>query len=160
MISIPTILVPVVSTAPIPPMDNEVTIVYPKISWRHTENIIRWHSRYSQGNNRWANIGPRSVIDSRPEPIASIVEVPRAPEKIKTIMPRHQIDIASLTGNYHYIRGAWKHEWRRWRNLSSTDNRHAQNQKQRNHKYYALLHKMVPPFREIRMLRSHMRPKD
>jgi hypothetical protein len=129
-------------------MGKEVTVVYPIIAPRYTENIIRRYSRGSEGDNTCVNIDPRSVIDSRPEPIASIVEVPEPPEKIKTIMHRHQIDIASLTGNYHYIRGAWKYEWWRWRrNLSSTDNRHAYNQKQRSHKCHALLHKMVPPFR-------------
>jgi len=49
MVSVPTLPAPVAITAPIPPVAMEVAVMYPMISRRHTENIIR---RYSH-NNPW-----------------------------------------------------------------------------------------------------------
>jgi hypothetical protein len=49
MISIPIVPAPVMITTPIPPVAMELAVMYPMISWRHTENII---GRYSH-NNPW-----------------------------------------------------------------------------------------------------------
>jgi hypothetical protein len=121
-------------------MAMEVTVVYPMISWRQSENIIRWYNRDGRGDKRCLNISPGSVVDGRPEPVISMEAIPGASKKIKTCSVRHQIDIACFTGNYNDIGRCWKCQRRGRRDanadvhLGPTHNRHANDKKQTNHK--------------------------
>ncbi|MDP2754067.1 MAG: hypothetical protein Q8P40_06700 [Nitrospirota bacterium] len=78
--------------------------------------------------------------------------IPVAMVEINAYHVRHHIDITCSTGNYYYIRRSGKYQ-RREGNANAdvhipgrTSEQHAQNKKQRNHKQYDLLHKVVPPF--------------
>jgi hypothetical protein len=108
MISIPSLPVPVVVTTPIPPVAMEVTVMYPMISWRQTENIIRWYSHNNPWNKRFPNSHPGPAVKGSPEPVISVEAIPVTSVEIKTYSVRHQIDIACSTRNYHYIRRCCK----------------------------------------------------
>jgi hypothetical protein len=133
MISIPTMTVPVVSTIPIPPVAMKISVVYPMISGRHTENIIRWDGHDRPWHKRYPDRPPRPTVKGSPEPMISMKAIPVAPMEIKTYCVRHHIDIARSTRNYHYVRWSCKYQRRgRW-NVNAdvhicgpTNNRHAQ----------------------------------
>jgi hypothetical protein len=120
MISIPIMPVPVVIMTPIPPVAMEVTIVYPMISWRQTENIIRWYTHDGRGDKRFPNSYPRSGVKGSPEPVTSVEAIPVASVEIKTYIVRHQIDIVCFARNYHYIRRSCKFQ-RRGRGNATVD---------------------------------------
>jgi hypothetical protein len=139
--------VPVAITTPIPPVPMEVTVVYPMISWRHTENIIRWYNDDGPWDKRLPDSYPRSAVKGSPEPITFIEAIPVASIEIKTCHVRHQIDIVWSTRNYYYIRRSrkfqgWRRRRRRRRRNANVDvylrdrtyKRDAHNKKQRKHK--------------------------
>jgi hypothetical protein len=82
IISIPTMTVPVVSTTPIPPVAVKISIVYPMISRRHTENIIRWNSHDRPWHKRYLDRSPRSTVKGSPEPMISMKPIPVASVEI------------------------------------------------------------------------------
>jgi hypothetical protein len=140
MLSIPGVIVPVVVTTPIPPVAMEVTIMYPMISWRQTQNIIRRYSHNNPRNKRCPNSYPRPVVNGSPEPVISVEAIPVTSVEIKTYSVRHQIDIASSTRDYHYIRRCCKLQRRGRGNadvdvhLGLTNKCHAKNKKHGSHK--------------------------
>jgi hypothetical protein len=135
MISIPSVVVPVVVTTPIPPVAMEVTVMYPMISWRQTHNIIRRYSHNSLRNKRGPDSYPRSVVNGSPEPVISVKAIPVTSVEIETYSVRHQIDIASPTRDYHYVRRRCKLQRRGRGNanvdvhLGLTNKRYAKNKK-------------------------------
>jgi hypothetical protein len=140
VVSVPRLSVPVVITAPIPPVATELTVVYMMIPWRQSEDIVRWDNPDSRGDKRRLDKTPGSVVDGRPEPVILKEAIPEAVEKIKTCRVRDQIDIAFFTGNHHDIGRCWKCERRGRRNVNAdahlgpADHCHANDEKQTNHK--------------------------
>jgi hypothetical protein len=140
VVSVPRLSVPVVITTPIPPVATELTVVYMMIPWRQPEDIVRWNNPDSRGDKRRLNKTPGSVVDGRPEPVILKEAIPEAVEKIKTCRVRDQIDIAFFTGNHHDIGRCWKCQRRGRGNanadvhLGPTNNCHANDEKQTNHK--------------------------
>jgi hypothetical protein len=115
MISIPTVTVPVMGTTPIPPVAMKISVVYPVISRRHAENIIRWDSHDRPWHKRQSDRSPRPTVKGSPEPMIFMEAIPVAPMKIKTYYARHHIHIACCTRNHRYVRRSWKYQrWRRW----------------------------------------------
>jgi hypothetical protein len=104
MISIPTLIFPGAIMTPISPMRMEITVVYPMISWRHNEDIIRRYNHDIPRDKSFSNRDPGSAVKGSPEPITSMEAIPEASIEIKAYHVRHQIDIAGSTGNYHHIR--------------------------------------------------------
>ena len=137
---IPIISMPVLLIVPSPPVSTEVSIVYPVISTRQVEIIIRRYIHDHSWDKRRLNIGPGSGIDVRPVPVISIESVPDVIVEIKARRARHHIDITWATRNNHDIRRSWKYQ--RWEGQANADiyfpgrtNRlHTHNKKQRNHK--------------------------
>jgi hypothetical protein len=138
--SVPRVTVPVVTTAPIPPMATELTVVYPMISWRQSEDIVRWNNPDRRRDKGWLDESPGTVVDSSPEPVTLMEAEPSAIEKIETYRVRDQIDIAFFTGNHYDIGRRWKYQ--RWgrRNVNAnahlgpTDRCHANDKKKTDHK--------------------------
>jgi len=118
----------------------EITVMYPMVTWRQTENIIRGYDHDGRRNKRCANSHPGPAVKGSPEPVIVVEAIPVATAKIKTCRVWHQIDIACSTRNYHYIRRPCKLQRRGRGNinvdihLGLTNERDASNKKERNQK--------------------------
>jgi hypothetical protein len=83
MFSIPTVVLPVVMTIPIPPVAMEVTVMDPMISRGHYENIIRWYNHDISRDKSFSNRYPGSAVKGSLEPMTSMEAIPEASIEIK-----------------------------------------------------------------------------
>jgi hypothetical protein len=113
----------------------EVTVMYPMISWRQTQNIIRRYSHNNSRNKGCPNRYPGPVVNGSPEPVISVGAIPVTSVEIEAYSVRHQIDIACSTWDHHDIRWCCKCQRRRRANinidvhLGLTNKRDANNKK-------------------------------